>query len=244
MYEKYFKRILDILLSSLALIVLSPVMLIVAVLIKLESPGPVFFTQRRVGKDKTHFEIFKFRTMREGTPAEIPTERFQHTDQITRVGKFLRKTSLNELPQLLNIIKGEMSIIGPRPALWNQHDLIELRDRYRANRVRPGLSGLSGWAQINGRDTIDDGTKARFDGYYVRHISFCFDVRIIIGTLLTVMRNTGVVEGGTRALAQQEMAAVQDIAYPQKAVERQKLLCYFLLSSQVTNVTLFVIQAI
>jgi len=209
MYEKYLKRQLDILLSSLALIVLSPVILLAAVLIKLESPGPVFFTQKRVGKNQILFDIFKFRTMREGTPADVPTERFRHTDQITRVGKFLRKTSLNELPQLLNIIKGDMSIIGPRPALWNQHDLIELREKYRANAVRPGLSGF---AQINGRDTIDNRTKARFDGYYVRNISFVFDLKCIIGTLLTVMHNSGVVEGGIGVLARQEMATAQDRA--------------------------------
>ncbi len=207
MYKNHIKRILDINLATLALVVLMPVIIMTATAVKLESPGPVFFKQHRLGIHKTRFEILKFRTMREGTPADVPTEQFQHTDQITRVGKFLRKTSLNELPQLINIIKGEMSIIGPRPALGNQIDLIRERDKYGANDILPGLSG---WAQINGRDTIDNKTKARFDGEYVKNISFWFDMKIIIGTLLTVMHNTGVVEGGTGALAQQEMAAAQD----------------------------------
>lgn len=207
MYRNHIKRILDIHLATLALVILAPVMIIVAIAVKLESPGPAFFIQQRVGIHKSRFGIIKFRTMREGTPADVPTERFQHTDQITRVGKFLRKTSLNELPQLINIIRGEMSIIGPRPALGNQFDLIRERDKYGANDILPGLSG---WAQINGRDTIDNKTKARFDGEYVKNIGFWFDMKIIIGTLLTVMQNTGVVEGGTGALAQQEMAAAQD----------------------------------
>jgi len=208
MYRNHIKRLLDINLSTLALLVLAPVMIIAAIAVKLESPGPVFFKQQRVGVHKTRFEILKFRTMREGTPADVPTERFQHTDQITRVGRFLRKTSLNELPQLINIIKGEMSIIGPRPALGNQFDLLRERDKYGANDILPGLSG---WAQINGRDTIDNKTKARFDGEYVNNIGFWFDIKIIIGTILTVLTNTGVVvEGGTGALARQEMAAAQD----------------------------------
>ena len=207
MYRNHIKRILDIHLATLALVILAPVMIIVVIAVKLESPGPAFFIQQRVGVHKTRFGIIKFRTMLEGTPADVPTERFQHTDQITRVGKFLRKTSLNELPQLINIIRGDMSIIGPRPALGNQFDLIRERDKYGANDILPGLSG---WAQINGRDTIDNKTKARFDGDYVKNVGFCFDVKIIVGTLLTVMRNSGVVEGGTGTLARQEMAATQD----------------------------------
>lgn len=207
MYKNHLKRLLDIVLATLALVVLAPLIIIAALAIRLESPGPAFFIQQRVGVHKTRFGIIKFRTMREGTPADVPTERFQHTDQITRVGKFLRKTSLNELPQLINIIRGDMSIIGPRPALGNQFDLLRERDKYGANDILPGLSG---WAQINGRDTIDNKAKARFDGEYVKNISFWFDVKIIIGTLLTVMHNTGVVEGGTGALARQEMAAAQD----------------------------------
>lgn len=207
MYRNHIKRILDIHLATLALVVLMPFIIMASMAVKLESPGPVIFKQHRVGIHKTRFEILKFRTMREGTPADVPTEQFQHTDQITRVGKFLRKTSLNELPQLINIIRGEMSIIGPRPALGNQLDIIRERDKYGANDILPGLSG---WAQINGRDTIDNKTKARFDGEYVKNMSFWFDMKIIIGTLLTVMHNTGVVEGGTGTLAQQEMAATQD----------------------------------
>jgi len=208
MYRNHIKRLLDITLSTLALVALSPIIIIAALAVKLESPGPVIFRQQRVGVHKTRFEILKFRTMREGTPADVPTERFQHADQITRVGNFLRKTSLNELPQLINIIKGEMSIIGPRPALGNQFDLIRERDKYGANDIRPGLSG---WAQINGRDTIDNKTKARFDGEYVKNIGFWLDIKIIIGTILTVLTNTGVVvEGGTGALARKEAAAIRD----------------------------------
>jgi len=208
MYRNHIKRLLDIIFSTLALVVLMPIMLMASIAIKIESPGPVFFRQQRVGIHKTRFEILKFRTMREGTPADVPTERFQHADQITRVGSFLRKTSLNELPQLVNIVKGEMSIIGPRPALGNQFDLIRERDKYGANDILPGLSG---WAQINGRDTIDNKTKARFDGEYVKNIGFWFDVKIIIGTILTVLTNTGVVvEGGTGELARQEAAATMD----------------------------------
>ena len=207
MYKDHIKRLLDIHLATLALVVLAPVIIMAALAVRLESPGPAFFIQQRVGIHKTRFGIIKFRTMREGTPADVPTERFQHTDQITRVGNFLRKTSLNELPQLINIIRGDMSIIGPRPALGNQFDLIRERDKYGANDVLPGLSG---WAQINGRDTIDNKTKARFDGEYVKNIGFWFDIKIIIGTLLTVVQNTGVVEGGTGALARQEMAAAND----------------------------------
>lgn len=209
MYRKYFKRILDVILSMPALIVLSPILLIIAILIKLESPGPVFFTQKRVGLYKKCFDIYKFRTMREGTPADVPTHLFENPEQhITKIGKFLRRSSLNELPQLVNIIKGDMSIIGPRPALWNQDDLVELRDKYGANDIRPGLSGC---AQINGRDTIDNKTKARFDGGYVRNIGFWFDMRIIIETVLTVINNSGVVEGGTGKQTRKEAAATKEL---------------------------------
>ena len=210
MYSKYYKRLLDIIFATLALVVLAPIIIMAALAVKIESPGPAFFLQQRVGIHKSRFGIIKFRTMREGTPADVPTERFQHADQITRVGNFLRKTSLNELPQLINIIKGEMSIIGPRPALGNQFDLIRERDKYGANDILPGLSG---WAQINGRDTIDNKTKARFDGEYVKNIGFWFDAKIIVGTILTVLTNTGVVvEGGTGALARQEATATRDRA--------------------------------
>lgn len=198
MFYKPVKRLLDIMLSILALVVLSPVLLIIALIIKFESAGPVLFTQKRVGLHKTHFNIIKFRTMHEGSPANVPTHMFENPEQyITKTGKFLRRTSLNELPQLVNILRGEMSIIGPRPALWNQYDLIAERDKYGANDIRPGLSG---WAAINGRDTLEIDVKARFDGEYVKKMSFVFDAKCIIGTILTVLTNTWVVEGGTSAL--------------------------------------------
>ena len=162
LYERYAKRVIDLVLGIVILVILSPVFLILMIMIKLDSSGPVFFRQKRVGRDKTYFSILKFRTMRTDAPKDMPTHLLQHPDAfITRVGKFLRKTSLDELPQLLNIIKGDMSFIGPRPALWNQYDLIEERDRYHANEIRPGMSG---WAQINGRDELEISVKARLDG--------------------------------------------------------------------------------
>lgn len=162
-------------------------------MIKLDSSGPVFFRQKRVGRDKTYFSILKFRTMRTDAPKDMPTHLLQHPDAfITRVGKFLRKTSLDELPQLLNIIKGDMSFIGPRPALWNQYDLIEERDRYHANEIRPGMSG---WAQINGRDELEISVKAKLDGEYRRRMSLLFDIRCFVGTFFSVLRQDGVVEG-------------------------------------------------
>lgn len=202
------KRAIDFICALAGLIILSPLFLVLAIAIKADSQGPVLFKQKRVGIHKTHFNILKFRTMRIDTPKDTPTHLLQDPAQyITRVGKFLRKTSLDELPQIINILFGEMAIIGPRPALWNQYDLIELRDGYGANSVRPGLSG---WAQINGRDTIDNETKARFDGEYVKNIGLWFDLRIVIGSILTVLKNTGVVEGGTGNLAPQEAVAAKD----------------------------------
>lgn len=189
----HVKRILDFLLSLLALIVLSPLLLVLAAIIRVTSPGPVFFLQRRVGKGKTHFMIFKFRTMRTDAPKDMPTHLLEDPDvYITPVGRFLRRSSLDELPQLINILKGDMAVVGPRPALWNQFDLIEERDRYGANDVRPGLTG---WAQINGRDELPIDVKARLDGEYVRRMSFGFDVRCVLGTLFKVLRSEGVVEG-------------------------------------------------
>ena len=189
----YIKRFLDILLSLLALIVLSPVLLVLALFIRFTSPGPVFFRQKRVGKGKTHFMIYKFRTMRTDAPKDQPTHLLQNPGAfITPVGRFLRKYSLDELPQLINILKGEMAVVGPRPALWNQFDLIAERDRYGANDVRPGLTG---WAQINGRDELPIDVKARLDGEYVRRMSFGFDVRCVLGTVFSVLRSEGVVEG-------------------------------------------------
>lgn len=190
------KRALDFILSLLALIVLSPVMLIVALAVKLTSPGPVLFKQKRVGVGKSHFMIYKFRTMRTDAPKDAPTHLLQNAQSfITPVGKFLRASSLDELPQLLNILKGEMSIVGPRPALWNQYDLIAARDAVHANDVLPGLTG---WAQINGRDELPIDVKARLDGEYVRRMGFLFDVRCILGTVLSVLKKDGVREGAQK----------------------------------------------
>ena len=189
----HVKRILGLLLSLLALVVLSPLLLILAAIIRLTSPGPVFFRQRRVGIGKTHFMIYKFRTMRIDAPKDQPTHLLKDPSAyITPVGRFLRRSSLDELPQLLNIIKGEMAVVGPRPALWNQFDLIAERDKYGANDVRPGLTG---WAQINGRDELPIDVKARLDGEYVKRMSFGFDLRCIVGTVVKVLRSEGVVEG-------------------------------------------------
>lgn len=189
----YIKRIADFIISLIALIVLSPILLIIALVIKLESKGPVFFKQKRVTKGKAHFEIYKFRTMYIDAPKNAPTHLLEDPERfITKSGKFLRKSSLDELPQLINIIKGEMSIIGPRPALWNQYDLIEERDKYGANDVLPGLSG---WAQINGRDELPIDVKARLDGEYVEQKSLKFDVMCVIGTIRNVIKREGVVEG-------------------------------------------------
>lgn len=202
MYQKYGKRILDVLLSGCGIIVLAPVYLILAIAIKLDDPGPVFFRQKRVGIHKTHFNIMKFRTMKMETPKDMPTHLLQNPEQyITRVGKVLRKFSLDELPQIFQIFTGQMSIIGPRPALWNQFDLIEERDKYGANNVRPGLTG---WAQINGRDELPIDVKARFDGEYVEKLSFAFDCKCFFGTIASVVKHEGVVEGGTGQLEKEK----------------------------------------
>lgn len=189
------KRLLAILISGLAIIILSPVLLAVAIAIKCDSKGPVLFKQKRVGKDKKHFMIYKFRSMYVDAPADMPTHMLKDpTAMITKVGAFLRKTSLDELPQLFNIFKGEMAIVGPRPALWNQYDLIAERDKYNANSIRPGLTG---WAQINGRDELEIEEKSRLDGYYVAHMSFLMDLKCFFGTFISVLKSDGVVEGGT-----------------------------------------------
>lgn len=186
---------MDFLLSGLGMIFLSPVFLFIMIAIKLDSRGPVFFTQKRVGIHKRYFEILKFRTMRVDTPGDMPTHLLSNPDHyITRMGKLLRKTSLDELPQIMNILKGDMSIIGPRPALWNQYDLIEERDKYGANDVLPGLTG---WAQVNGRDELEIPVKARLDGEYVKHMSFRFDCICFLRTITSVIRHDGIVEGGT-----------------------------------------------
>lgn len=189
------KRFIDIFLSLLGIIFLSPLFIILCIAIKVDSRGAIFFKQKRVGIDKKTFMMYKFRTMRIDTPKDMPTHLLTNPEQyITKVGKILRKTSLDELPQIFNILKGDMSIIGPRPALWNQDDLIAERDKYRANDVRPGLSG---WAQINGRDELEIPVKARLDGEYVRRLGFLFDLRCFFGTVFSVLRQDGVVEGGT-----------------------------------------------
>lgn len=194
-YNKFFKRIIDIICSFLAIVFLSFIYLPICLIVKLTSPGSVFFKQKRIGKNKSYFNILKFRTMRIDTPKDCPTHLLPNPDQyITKVGKFLRKTSLDELPQIFNIFKGDMSVIGPRPALWNQDDLIAERDKYSANDLRPGLTG---WAQVNGRDELPITVKARFDGEYVEKISFFFDLKCLFLTVVSVFKSDGVVEGGT-----------------------------------------------
>ena len=201
-YARYIKRILDILLSGCALIVLSPVLLGVALAVKLESPGPILFKQKRVGKNKKTFEIWKFRSMRTDTPKDLPTHLLNDPEHfITKTGRFIRKTSLDELPQLFNIFAGQMAVIGPRPALWNQDDLIAERDKYHANDIRPGLTG---WAQINGRDELEIPVKAKLDGEYVQKMSFLFDCKCFFGTITSVLKHDGVVEGGTGTLEKEK----------------------------------------
>ena len=202
MYRTFFKRLLDIILSGCAIVILSPLLLIIAVAIKIDDPGPVLFRQKRVGIHKTHFSIMKFRTMKMDTPKDTPTHLLENPEQyITKVGKFLRKSSLDELPQIFQIFTGKMSIIGPRPALWNQFDLIAERDKYGANDVRPGLTG---WAQINGRDELPIEVKARFDGEYAEKLSFRFDCKCFFGTIGAVLKHDGVVEGGTGRLEKEK----------------------------------------
>lgn len=202
MYRNCIKRCLDFILSLLGLIILSPVFLILCIWIKLDSKGPILFKQKRVGKNRSYFNILKFRTMSIDTPSDMPTHMLSNPDQyITKAGKFLRKTSLDELPQIINILKGEMAVIGPRPALWNQDDLIAERDKYKANDVKPGLTG---WAQINGRDELEIEVKAKLDGDYVKNMSFLFDMKCFFGTITSVLKHDGVVEGGTGELHKEE----------------------------------------
>lgn len=202
MYRNGIKRLLAVVLSLGGMICLSWLFLILSAAIKLDSPGPVFFRQKRVGKGRKHFQILKFRTMRIDTPHDMPTHLLQDPDQyITRVGRFLRRTSLDELPQLWNIFVGDMAVIGPRPALWNQYDLLDARDQYGANDLRPGLTG---WAQIHGRDELEIPEKARLDGYYAQNLNFGLDVRCFFGTIKAVLAHDGVVEGGTGTLDRQQ----------------------------------------
>ena len=202
MYKKFGKRLIDIVLSACGIIVLAPVWLILAIAIKIDDPGPVFFKQKRIARDengeKRFFQIYKYRSMKMCTPKDCPTPLLENPEQyITKVGGFLRKTSLDELPQIFNIFAGKMSIIGPRPALWNQDDLYEERAKYGANAVKPGLTG---WAQINGRDELEIPVKAKLDGEYVQKLSFLFDCKCFFGTIVSVLKHDGVVEGGTGAM--------------------------------------------
>lgn len=202
MYKRFGKRALDLLLSGLGLVVLSPLFLIISIAIKVEDPGPVFFRQKRVGIHKTYFNIVKFRSMRQDTPHDMPTHLLNDPQRwITKIGRFLRKTSLDELPQIAQIFTGKMSIIGPRPALWNQYDLIAQRDQYGANDITPGLTG---WAQVNGRDELEIEEKARLDGEYAQNISFGMDMKIFWMTVRNVLRGSGVVEGGPKEMKKEK----------------------------------------
>ena len=204
MYKHFFKRLIDFFVSFVGMLFLLLPMLIIAIAIKCDSKGPVFFKQKRVGKNKKLFNILKFRTMRTDTPHDAPTHELSDPKKwITKVGGFLRKTSLDELPQIFNILAGQMSIIGPRPALWNQDDLIAERDKYGANDIKPGLTG---WAQINGRDELEIPVKAALDGEYVQKMGLFFDIKCFFGTFVSVLKHEGVVEGGTGALNEQKKA--------------------------------------
>jgi O-antigen biosynthesis protein WbqP len=207
MYIK-MKRFIDFILSSIGMIMLSPFLLIIIIAIKIESRGPVLFKQKRVGIHKTHFDILKFRTMRMETPKDTPTHLLENPEQyITKTGRFLRKTSLDELPQLWNVFVGHMSIIGPRPALWNQYDLIEERDKYGANDILPGLTG---WAQINGRDELPIHIKAKLDGEYLEKMSFLMDTECFLYTIISVLKSDGVLEGGTGTKSKKEAATAKE----------------------------------
>lgn len=202
MYRHFFKPLFDFILSLIGIIVLTPLWIILVIAILIDDPGPIFFTQKRVGIHKQFFKILKFRTMKVSTPHDVPTHLLENPEQyITRVGKILRKTSLDELPQIFNIFVGQMSIIGPRPALWNQDDLIEERDKYGANDVKPGLTG---WAQINGRDELEIPVKAKLDGDYTQKISLAMDLKCFFGTIIKVLKHDGVVEGGTGEMKKEQ----------------------------------------
>lgn len=208
MYRHFFKRLIDILLSFIGIVVLALPMLVFAFIIKAEDPGPVFFRQKRIGIHKTQFSLLKFRSMKMSTPHDMPTHMLENPEQyILRCGRWMRKMSIDELPQLFNIFTGKMSIIGPRPALWNQDDLIAERDKYGANDVKPGLTG---WAQINGRDELEIPIKAKLDGEYVAALNaghgkgLIMDCKCFFGTIKSVLQHDGVVEGGTGEMKKQE----------------------------------------
>ena len=201
-YQKAIKRFIDIILSLIGIVVLAIPMAIFALIIRIEDPGPVIFRQKRVGLHKSYFNVLKFRSMKMSSPHDMTTHMLENPDQyILKCGRWMRKMSIDELPQLFNIFVGEMSIIGPRPALWNQYDLIAERDKYGANDVKPGLTG---WAQINGRDELEIADKARLDGEYVEKMSFAFDCKCFFGTIKSVLRHDGVVEGGTGEMKKEE----------------------------------------
>lgn len=203
MLYKSFKRWLDLLASAVLILFLSPLLISVGLMIKIGSRGPIFFVQERIGINKIHFSMLKFRTMKQDTPSDVPTHLLINPEKhVTNVGKYLRMTSLDELPQLFNILKGDMSLVGPRPALWNQYDLIAERDRYKANDIRPGITG---WAQINGRDELSIEEKARLDGVYAQKMSFLFDVKCLLGTLFAVFKLPGFVEGETSKFNQNKI---------------------------------------
>lgn len=207
------KRGIDIIMALIAIVVLTPVIVIIAIAIKIDSRGPVFFKQKRVGMGKVNFNIVKFRTMKIDTPKNVPTHMLENPEQmITGFGKFLRKTSLDELPQIINILKGEMSTVGPRPALWNQYDLIKERDKYGANDVPVGLTG---WAQINGRDELEMDVKARLDGEYVESIGPLMDLRCFFGTISSVIRREGILEGNIGAESKKsiELKSLKQVSY-------------------------------
>lgn len=216
MYSKFIKRLIDLVLSTIGIIVLAIPMAILALIIKITDPGPVLFKQKRVGIHKSHFELYKFRSMKMSTPRDCPTHLLENPEQyITSIGKFLRKSSLDELPQLFNIWTGKMSIIGPRPALWNQEDLIAERDKYGANDIKPGLTG---WAQINGRDELEISVKAKLDGDYTAILNsgkfkgFAMDVKCFFGTITSVLKSDGVVEGGTGEMKKEAEEKQEDMA--------------------------------
>ncbi|MCR5255658.1 MAG: sugar transferase [Acetatifactor sp.] len=202
MYQRIFKRMIDIIISLISIVLLAIPMVVVAIVIKAEDPGPAIFVQKRVGNHKKLFKLYKFRSMKMSTPHDTPTHLLENPEQyLLKSGKFIRKTSIDELPQLFNILKGDMSFVGPRPALWNQDDLIAERDKYGANDVRPGLTG---WAQINGRDELEIPVKAALDGEYVKRQSFIFDMKCFFGTFSKVANGDGVVEGGTGSMKEKK----------------------------------------
>lgn len=212
MYKCFIKRLIDLFLSTIGIIVLALPMLIVAIAIKIDDPGPVLFKQKRVGQKKngqiTYFMIWKFRSMKMSTPHDTPTHLLENPEQyITRVGKFIRKTSIDELPQIYQVFTGKLSAIGPRPALWSQDDLVAEREKYGANDVKPGITG---WAQINGRDELEIDVKAKFDGEYAQALNngrfkgFSMDIRCLFGTVVSVLKSDGVVEGGTGTMKKEK----------------------------------------